>query len=324
MTWLIQLSRAVRRSSRAGSAPAATSIDRTWARPQPWGVTPAAPAWQRHRHHRPDRAQTGPQRPDQRISKSSLASEKHQLSTYRRVLAQHRPFSSGSASPRPTGGCASSPAVRLPSRWPPAAPRPHQDARAVSGQDEQRLRRARLRDPGRAERGDIDGHADDGLPPSPDHVAAAAGDSRVRGVERAAGRLDRSQLRQGVRVPGSSRPCPVSSRVRVTPPEPVTGSRSSRACCPSRAGGSAAVSASTRVTSSRATASREAYSSALARSFDSSPTRLRSRSASARAAASKPSTVATADRHRPQVAPEDGVARPELGPHYTNWSRPIS
>ena len=36
MTWLTQLSRAVRRSSRAGSAPAATSIDRTWARPRPW------------------------------------------------------------------------------------------------------------------------------------------------------------------------------------------------------------------------------------------------------------------------------------------------
>ena len=38
-------------------------------------------------------------------------------------------------------------------------------------------------------------------PPLADHVPAAAGDGRVRGIERAAGRLDRGQLRQGVRVP---------------------------------------------------------------------------------------------------------------------------
>src|SRR6266702_6534737 len=56
--------------------------------------------------------------------------------------------------------------------------------------------------------------------------------------------------------------------------------------CP--AGGSAAAGASsTRATSSLAIASREARSSALARSSDSSWIRLRSRSASARAAASR-------------------------------------
>ena len=52
--WPIQSSRAVRRSSRAGSAPAATSIDRTWAKVRPGGsmssascvITPrAATAW---------------------------------------------------------------------------------------------------------------------------------------------------------------------------------------------------------------------------------------------------------------------------------------
>jgi hypothetical protein len=37
MTWLIQRSRAVSRSSRAGSAPAATSIDRTWTSVRPCG-----------------------------------------------------------------------------------------------------------------------------------------------------------------------------------------------------------------------------------------------------------------------------------------------
>ncbi len=56
----------------------------------------------------------------------------------------------------------------------------------------------------------------------------------------------------------------------------------------SPAGGSAAAGSSmTRVTSSRAIASREACSSALARSPESSSIRIRSRSASARAAASR-------------------------------------
>ena len=85
----------------------------------------------------------------------------------------------------------------------PQRPGPHHDALAVGGQDHQRRRRARLRDPGGAERGDIGGGRRHGLLELPfaDDRAAPAGDGRVRGLERAAGRLQRGQLRQGVRVP---------------------------------------------------------------------------------------------------------------------------
>jgi transposase InsO family protein len=51
--------------------------------------SPAAPAWQRHRYHRPDRAQRGPRRPDQRIPKGSVASAKRPGSANERLLAQH-------------------------------------------------------------------------------------------------------------------------------------------------------------------------------------------------------------------------------------------
>jgi Integrase core domain len=50
----------------------------------------AAPAQRRRRYHRPDRAQTGSRRPDQRIPKSSLTRAKRQVSADERVLAQHR------------------------------------------------------------------------------------------------------------------------------------------------------------------------------------------------------------------------------------------
>jgi hypothetical protein len=38
----------------------------------------------------------------------------------------------------------------------------------------------------------------------------------------------------------------------------------------------------------------------------------------------KPNTGAAADQRKPPAAPPDGIAQPEPGPHYTNWSRPIS
>jgi hypothetical protein len=41
-------------------------------------------------YHRPDRAQAGPRRSDQRILQSGLAGAKRQVSAYARVLAQHR------------------------------------------------------------------------------------------------------------------------------------------------------------------------------------------------------------------------------------------
>jgi hypothetical protein len=43
----------------------------------------------RRRYHRPDRAQAGPRRPDQRIPQNGLASAKRQVSGYARALAQH-------------------------------------------------------------------------------------------------------------------------------------------------------------------------------------------------------------------------------------------
>jgi putative transposase len=51
----------------------------------------AAPARRRRRHRRPDRAQTGPVRPDQRVPQSGLASAKRHVKAYARVLARHRP-----------------------------------------------------------------------------------------------------------------------------------------------------------------------------------------------------------------------------------------
>jgi hypothetical protein len=44
-------------------------------------------ARQRRRYHRPDRAQAGPWRSDQRIPQSGLTGAKRQVSAYARVLA---------------------------------------------------------------------------------------------------------------------------------------------------------------------------------------------------------------------------------------------
>ena len=38
----------------------------------------------------------------------------------------------------------------------------------------------------------------------------------------------------------------------------------------------------------------------------------------------KPNTAAAAGQPTPPAVPPDGIARPGPGPHYTNWSRPIS
>ena len=65
------------------------ALQRPPAAPGPAAGTPAAPARPRRRYHRPDRAQAGPRRPDQRIPQSSLASAKRQVSGYERVLARH-------------------------------------------------------------------------------------------------------------------------------------------------------------------------------------------------------------------------------------------
>jgi AraC-like DNA-binding protein len=32
---------------------------------------------------------------------------------------------------------------------------------------------------------------------------------------------------------------------------------------------------------------------------------------------------ADSGHRKPSAAPQDGIVRPEPGPHYTNWSRPI-
>jgi hypothetical protein len=37
----------------------------------------------------------------------------------------------------------------------------------------------------------------------------------------------------------------------------------------------------------------------------------------------KPNAAAAASQRKPSAAPQEGIARPETGPHYTNWSRPI-
>ncbi|MGH3188601.1 MAG: WD40 repeat domain-containing protein, partial [Streptosporangiaceae bacterium] len=47
------------------------------------------PIGPRHRHDRPDRAQPGRRRPDQRIPQSGLANAKHQFSDGEQVLARH-------------------------------------------------------------------------------------------------------------------------------------------------------------------------------------------------------------------------------------------
>ena len=74
---------------------------------------------------------------------------------------------------------------------------------AVGRQDHQHRRRARLRDPGGVERGDIGGGVHDGLLDLPlaDDRPAPAGNRRMRGVERAAGRLQGGEFREGTGVP---------------------------------------------------------------------------------------------------------------------------
>ena len=52
---------------------------------------PPLPARPRRRYHCPDRAQAGPQRPDQRVPQSSLASAKRQAGGYGRVLVRDTP-----------------------------------------------------------------------------------------------------------------------------------------------------------------------------------------------------------------------------------------
>ena len=51
---------------------------------------PAAPAQLHRRYHRPNRAQTGSRRPDQRIPQSSEASEKLLVSCDKQVFARHK------------------------------------------------------------------------------------------------------------------------------------------------------------------------------------------------------------------------------------------
>ncbi len=65
-------------SQRAGRVRPA--LQRPPSAPGPAAGTPAAPARQRRRYHRPDRAQAGPRRSGQRIPKSSVASAKRQVS----------------------------------------------------------------------------------------------------------------------------------------------------------------------------------------------------------------------------------------------------
>ena len=65
------------------------ALQRAPSAPGPAAGTTAARARPRRRYHRPDRAQAGPRRPDQRIPQSGVASAKRQVSAHERVLARH-------------------------------------------------------------------------------------------------------------------------------------------------------------------------------------------------------------------------------------------
>ena len=86
----------------------------------------------------------------------------------------------------------------------PQRPGPHHDPLGIRGDHQQRRGGARHRDAGGVEGGDVPGGVYHGLLDLPlaDHRPAAAGDRRVRGLERAARGLQHGQARQGMGVPG--------------------------------------------------------------------------------------------------------------------------
>ena len=123
--------------------------------------------------------------------------------------ARHRrppprwPCACGSVSRRRPAGCGSGPFGRPPARWPGAAPRAASRPLSRPRRSPAAPRRTAGTDAGGVERADVGGGPHDGLLDLPlaDHCPAAAGDRRVRGLERAAHCLLDSQPGQGVELP---------------------------------------------------------------------------------------------------------------------------